>query len=252
MNRLLAVVLVCALPVSALAQTSTPAATEGARPLVNEDTKFSSLFTKVPPAFKHLGSGESLWVLGTTGAIAGLVANSDQALTRYASNSVRFDDNLLLGHGLGDIYFQGSFALGTYLVGYGAKKPRVMLLGADLVRAQLMSGFITDVTKVIVQRQRPNGANYSFPSGHTTSAFASAAVLQRHFGLKAGIPAYAIGAYVAASRMANNRHYPSDLVMGAAIGIVSGRAVTVGRGSTRLAIAPIPVPGGAGVSVTVN
>ena len=47
-------------------------------------------------------------------------------------------------------------------------------------------------------------------------------MLQRHFGLKAGIPAYAIGAYVAASRMADNRHFPSDLVMGAAVGIVSG------------------------------
>ena len=38
------------------------------------------------------------------------------------------------------------------------------------------------------------------PSGHAASAFTAATVLQRHYGLKTGIPAYAVAAYVAASR----------------------------------------------------
>jgi membrane-associated phospholipid phosphatase len=250
--KLLAVLALCALPCSAMAQEASPAATASTpTPLVTSDTTFASLFTKVPPAFLRLGDRSSLAVLGTSAAVAALVFNSDTPLTRHAAASVRFDDNLLVGHFLGDIYFQGSVALGTYLTGYAAKSPRMMLVGADLVRAQLLGGFITDVTKVIVQRQRPNGANYSFPSGHTTSAFASAAVLQRHFGYKVGVPAYLLGGYVAASRMADNRHFPSDLLVGAAVGIVSGRAVTVGRGSAKFAVTPLVAPGGGGIGLTL-
>lgn len=265
MVKALALLLICAIPCTAAAQgaaaqgpanapadVSAPApAAPSARPLVNEDTSFKSLFTQVPPAFKRLGSKGSLAVLGVGVLVAGVVSNSDDALTRHASNSVRFDHNLLAGHALGDIYFQGSVSLGTYLAGYAARSPRTMLLGADLIRAQLMSGFLTDVTKVIVQRERPNGANYSFPSGHTTSAFASATVLQQHFGLKVGIPAYLVGAYVAVSRMADDRHYPSDLVIGAAIGVASAHSLTVERGRNRMVIAPMAVPGGGGVSVSL-
>ena len=247
----LAVLVLCLLPCSAFAQDAAAAAAPVAAPLVTSDTTFASLFTKVPPAFRQLGNKSSLAILGTTAAMAVLVTNSDTPLTRYAATSVRFDDNLLVGHFLGDIYFQGSAALGTYLAGYAVRSPRMMLVGADLVRAQLLGGFITDVTKVIVQRQRPNGANYSFPSGHTTSAFASAAVLQRHFGYKVGVPAYLLGGYIATSRMADNRHYPSDLLVGAAVGIVSGRAVTVGRGSSKFAVTPFAAPGGGGVSLTL-
>jgi membrane-associated phospholipid phosphatase len=44
--------------------------------------------------------------------------------------------------------------------------------------------------------------------------------------------------YVAASRLTENRHYLSDVLFGAGIGIVSGRAVTIRRGSERFALSP--------------
>lgn len=76
-------------------------------------------------------------------------------------------------------------------------------------------------------------------------------MLHRHFGWKAGVPAYAAASYVAASRLQERRHYASDVIVGAGIGIGSGRAATGGRGGTRFALAPIVVPGrGAGVSFT--
>jgi membrane-associated phospholipid phosphatase len=55
--------------------------------------------------------------------------------------------------------------------------------------------------------------------------FAAATVLQRRLGYRAGIAAYAIASYVAASRLHDNRHYLSDVVFGAAMGIVIGRSV---------------------------
>jgi len=74
-----------------------------------------------------------------------------------------------------------------------------------------------------------------------------ATVVQEHFGWKGGVPAYALATYVAASRVQAKRHYLSDVAMGAAIGIVGGRSVTVGRGDARFALAPAAVPGGAAV-----
>jgi membrane-associated phospholipid phosphatase len=80
--------------------------------------------------------------------------------------------------------------------------------------------------------------------------FATATVLHRNLGWKAGIPAYGFAAYVAASRVQDKRHFLSDVAFGATLGIVAGRAVTVGRGDARFAVAPAPAPGGAAVSFT--
>ena len=263
MPRWIALLLVCAVPAIASAQAPAPATdTPGAAPsavasaaapeaAAKEDISFRSLFMDVPPAFLRLGRPDSLGVLAVAGGTAAMLAPKDEEMTQYASESVRFDHNLLAGHFMGDIYFQGSVALGAYIVGRSIKSYRVTLLGAHLVRSHLLSGFVTDVTKLIAQRERPNGANFSFPSGHTTSAFTTATVLQRHFGWKAGVPAYAIGTYVAMSRMADNRHYPSDLLVGAAVGIVSARSVMVEFGRSRFAVTPLAVAGGGGIAFSL-
>ena len=141
-------------------------------------------------------------------------------------------------------------AFATFAIGRPAKNPRVATVGADLVRAQILNTGITIGVKTAVDRTRPDGRKYSFPSGHTSSAFATAAVLERHYGWKAGLPAYAAAAYVGGSRIAENKHFLSDVIVGAAIGAVCGRAATVGTGRARMTLSPIAAPGGGGVQVT--
>ena len=68
-------------------------------------------------------------------------------------------------------------------------------------------------------------------------------MLQRHFGWKVGVPAYAFGAYIGAARLAADKHHLSDVLMGAGIGLVAGRAVTVGVGSQRFDVGVAPAPG---------
>ena len=72
----------------------------------------------------------------------------------------------------------------------------------------------------------------------------------RDLGWKVGLPAFGVATYVAASRIQEKRHFLSDVAFGAAIGIVAGRTVTIGRGETRFAVAPMATPGGGGVSFT--
>ena len=62
---------------------------------------------------------------------------------------------------------------------------------------------------------------------HSASAFATATVLQRHYGWKVGVPAAVLAAYVATARVHDNKHYLSDVVFGAAMGIAAQRTVTL-------------------------
>ena len=142
----------------------------------------------------------------------------------------------------------GAFA--TYTVGRITHSPRATNLGADLFQAQVLAQTMTQAIKIAARRTRPDGSALSFPSGHTSSAFASATVLQRHFGWKAGVPAYALATYVATSRMEQNRHFLSDVTFSAILGIVAGRTVTVGRGDARFAIAPKATSGGGAIAFT--
>jgi len=173
-------------------------------------------------------------------------------LTRRASNSEPIDETFDAGAALGNGVTQFGLAFGTYVVGRATGHANVALTGSDLVRGQIVNALLTQGVKFSVQRRRPNGGRYSFPSGHTSAAFVTAAVVQRHYGWRLGVPAYGLASYVAMSRLSENRHFASDVLVGAAIGMVSGRAVTVGRGRAQFDLAPIGVRGGGGVGFTLR
>lgn len=104
--------------------------------------------------------------------------------------------------------------------GYRAAK---LALAADAGSALVTFGL-----KCAVNRARPDGiadrTNSSFPSGHATGAFALAAVFGHEYP-KLAIPCYAVAAGIALSRVYKGRHYPSDVLAGAAVGYASARLV---------------------------
>lgn len=210
---------------------------------------FGSLFTGLGRDFQRLPSLETGLILGLAGAASAGVHENDPRITRSAARSSALDTLFEPGAVIGGGYVQVGAAFATFAIGRALHSPRVSVLGADLVRAQLMSAAMTQGLKVAVGRTRPDGTRYSFPSGHTSATFATATVLQRHYGWKVGIPAYALAAYVGGSRLQENRHYLSDVMFGAAIGVVAGRTATIGVGRARFAMTPIAAPGGGGVGI---
>jgi membrane-associated phospholipid phosphatase len=151
----------------------------------------------------------------------------------------------------GTFLVQAGASFGLYSVARLTGSRSLAAAGADLVRAQVLSQGIVQAGKFATHRQRPDGSNdHSLPSGHTASAFATATVLQRHFGWRVGAPAYAFGAYVAASRMSANKHHLSDVLLGASIGIASARTVTVGLGRAQFGLGVTPTDGGAAIMFT--
>jgi len=85
------------------------------------------------------------------------------------------------------------------------------------------AGALAEVLKQTFPEQRPdNSGDDSFPSGHTSLAFASATTLHRRYGWQAGLPAYALATVVGVGRERSNEHHWYDVVAGAALGTASG------------------------------
>ena len=116
--------------------------------------------------------------------------------------------------------------LGAFSAGRIARGDRFRACTYDMSQAIIVNGIWTFAIKVAAQRERPNMENNkSFPSGHASMAFSWATVIDRHYGLKGGIPAYAVATFIATSRMAKHAHWLSDVVAGSALGFGIGRAV---------------------------
>jgi len=77
-----------------------------------------------------------------------------------------------------------------------------------------------------IDEKRPNGEPRSFPSGHASISFASAEFVRNRYGWEYGLPAYVLASFVAYSRVEANQHYTHDVMVGAAIGIVSSTLFT--------------------------
>ena len=84
-----------------------------------------------------------------------------------------------------------------------------------------VNALITSSLKMAVGRTRPSGGTHSFPSGHTSSAFAGASMLDDNFGGAIGVSAYGLAGLTGYSRIESGAHYPSDVLAGAAIGILT-------------------------------
>lgn len=177
-----------------------------------------------------------------------LALTADDYLTTHFTGGRNTEEAFEPGEILGSVGVQAGGAATVYVLGKVFHKPAMAAVGAHLIRAQILTQAATQGIKYSVQRKRPNGTKLSFPSGHASTTFATATVLQRHFGWKVGVPAYGVATYVAASRIQSRNHYLSDVVVGATIGIIAGRAVTVGRGRATFAPMPDLTSRGAGIN----
>jgi membrane-associated phospholipid phosphatase len=232
---------------------------DAAPPPPHGSTGWASLLKDSAGDFVAFPRRRSTWVLLGIGAGAALATHpGDSYVETHIVGNRSADRAFSFGQWVGSTYVQvgsavGLWAVGRYVVAPAADEPRTNKyseIGFDLIRAQILSQALVGGMKYSIRRDRPTGECCAFPSGHATTAFAAAAVLERHFGYRASWPALAAATYVGASRLVDHRHFLSDVAFGAALGTASGWTVVGTRGRSHLALEPVPVRGGMMIALT--
>lgn len=139
-----------------------------------------------------------------------------------------------LSAGMNDARADNTFETFGDIASYGIPAAAAALtLGKDDHDGLLQFGLTYGVTfgatlllKETVDATRPNGKPHSFPSGHTSRAFAGASYLHYRYGIEYGLPAYALAAAVGYSRVESDNHYWHDVIAGAAIANLSAYLLT--------------------------
>jgi membrane-associated phospholipid phosphatase len=176
---------------------------------------------------KHLPSKENLMWAAIGGGLALAVHPLDDNINHKLVGNDAAENFFKAGEVLGELPTLLSAASVVYAVGRIKDQPRVSHIGMDLIQSLAISEGLTQTLKYTTRRERPDhsGKN-SFPSGHSADTFAFATALERHLGWRYAVPAYVFASYVAISRLPANRHWFSDAVFGASVGIIAGRTVT--------------------------
>lgn len=144
----------------------------------------------------------------------------------------------------------GSF----YLVGTTGNETASEVAQDGLAASLIASGLIAPTIKLVVGRSRPrtnsgtahfkpfSDLNASFPSGHTTEAFALAAVIAEHYEQPwVSYSAYGLASFVGLARSYHSAHFASDIVAGAALGTWVGQSVVEhNQGYRRKQLALLP------------
>jgi membrane-associated phospholipid phosphatase len=128
-----------------------------------------------------------------------------------------------------------------YAVGHAAKNVKAKQTALLTIENVVITGIFTQIMKYSFQRHRPNtgdpydtwdgpfggGDKLAFPSGHTSLAFSIATPIATEYKDNLIIPplAYGLASLVAWSRMNDNKHWASDVFMGASLGYFTGKAI---------------------------
>jgi membrane-associated phospholipid phosphatase len=124
----------------------------------------------------------------------------------------------------------------------------------QLVMSLAAAAVVTEGLKYTIRERSPNGEEHSFPSGHTSIAFAGATFLQVRYGWEYGVPAFLAAAFVGYSRVESEEHWTKDVVGGAAIGIASGLIFTsrFRKETGQVFLAPVIGRKSAGISLSTT
>ena len=199
----------------------------------------SLVFIKQPLRWK---GGDWLRV-GLIGGGTALLTLADQPLRKGTQRNQRYYSSAPIEGGriYGEWYSIGGVAGVFGLYGLIAHDTAAKKISIELVQAGIYSEVVTTLLKMAVGRARPytnkgsgtfrpfiglNTDYNSFPSGHSTSAFALSTIMSRHAhstGLK--ILAYVPAAFTLVSRIYQDKHWVSDELIGAAVGYFVGNWV---------------------------
>lgn len=218
-------------------------------------------------------SGHDFTIAGAIVGTTALASVTDQPVRNEAqeSHSAQMDAAILPWEMYGGGYLPITIAAISYLGGYGFSNSWLRETGRECVMSLTCAAGVTASLKIAIGRERPflnagpldfdpfalTDANRSFPSGHTTAAFALSSVFAARIEnpLIAGL-CYVPAFLTAAQRVYSDRHWTTDVIAGALIGTTTGLFVVndsrqhdTGTVKAIPRVAPLFAGGGVGIGL---
>ncbi len=178
----------------------------------------------------HSGFSKSQAIPPLILSVSGIAFNGNSSESVKKEIAEERNEHFSTFHTRMDNYLQfAPFALAYSLDAAGIKsRTDIANRTAIAVKGELIMLGTVSLLKNLTHQVRPDGsAKNSFPSGHTAQAFAAAAFLSEEYKYRfKWMPyvSYGMATGVGMLRVANNRHYISDVLLGAGIGILSMKA----------------------------
>ena len=190
---------------------------------------FDFFKSKTNPGVKPYKFMDDLTFVGVPLFVAGIAIKGDKAMFRQNTEGVKKNTQLLTDFktGIDDYsqYFGPALTVGLKLGGYEGRSDWPRLLASAGMSYGIMAALVNGI-KYTAKEMRPDGSQAnSWPSGHTATAFVGASLLHKEYGLTRSpwfsVAGYGVAAATGVMRVLNNRHWVSDVMSGAGIGIMS-------------------------------
>ena len=201
-------------------------------PTASPKVDFDFFKTKTNPDVKPYKFMDDLTFVGVPLFVAGWAVKGDKAMFRVnqkAESGGKKNTQLLTDFktGIDDYtqFFGPAMVVGLKLIGYEGRSDWPRLLASAGMSYAIMAGFVNGI-KYTAKEMRPDGSTAnSWPSGHTATAFVGATLLHKEYGLTRSpwwsVAGYGVATATGVMRVLNNRHWISDVMSGAGIGIMS-------------------------------
>lgn len=202
-------------------------------PTASPKMDFSLFKLKTNPGVKPYKFMDDMTFVGVPLFLGGWALKGDKAMFRVnakAEQGGKKNTQLLTDFktGIDDYtqFFGPAMVVGLKLGGYQGRSSWPRLLASAAASYGIMAIFVNSI-KYTAKEMRPDGSTAnSWPSGHTATAFVGATMLHKEYGLTRSpwwsVAGYGVATATGVMRVLNNRHWISDVMSGAGIGILSG------------------------------
>jgi membrane-associated phospholipid phosphatase len=190
---------------------------------------FDFFKSKTNPGVKPYKFMDELTFVGIPLFVAGIAIKGDKAMFAQNNKEGKKNTQLLTDFktGIDDYsqYFGPALTVGLKLGGYEGRSDWPRLLASAGMSYGIMAALVNGI-KYTAKEMRPDGSQAnSWPSGHTATAFVGATLLHKEYGLTRSpwfsVAGYGVATATGVMRILNNRHWISDIMSGAGIGIMS-------------------------------
>ena len=201
-------------------------------PTASPKMDFDFFKQKTNPDVKPYKFLDDLTFVGVPLFVAGWAVKGDKAMFRVnqkAEMGGKKNTQLLTDFktGIDDYtqFFGPAMVVGLKLGGYEGRSDWPRLAASAAASYAIMAGFVNGI-KYTAKEMRPDGSTAnSWPSGHTATSFVGATLLHKEYGLTRSpwwsVAGYGVATATGVMRVLNNRHWISDVMSGAGIGIMS-------------------------------